>query len=183
MLISTQARTNGLVFPNRSTSVTLSAQAPEPGVASEETFTPSSVDPKSKERYPAWTPLANAGLAAGLVGVCSLVGAAGAATIGPLATGVALPLVAGVGTTTWVWKSSRKDNFPIVASALGAGVAGMVAGFGAPLLAIPGASWGVKGALVAAGVAGGLAGVATAFGIANANKKIDAHNASLKQPG
>lgn len=143
-----------------------------------ETFTPSG-DAKPKELNPPWAHLANGAIVAGAVGIPSLIAAAGAATIGPLATGIALPLVAGAGAGYMVIRSSKKDNFPVVATVLGAGLAAGIATVASPFLAFPGATWGVKGALIAAGALGGLAGIATAVAVAKDNEKIRAHNAKL----
>ncbi len=146
-----------------------------------ESFTPSEASAQPKERYEAWVPLANAGVVAGVVGVPSLLGAAGHAVFGAspfIPIGVAA--VATAGAATWSYKSSMKafNKHPILVG-LSVLTAGTAAALAAPFASIPGAAYGWKGAAVAMAVAGVGAGVISAVGIHQANKKIDAHNATL----
>ena len=159
-----------MLIQTNTTAITTARTAPprqfaspaQPGPATPtETFT-SGGDAKPKELNPSWAPLANGAIVAGAVGIPSLLAAVGTSTIGPVATGIALPLVAGAGAGYLILSSSKEENYPIVASVLGAGLAAGIAGFASPFLGFPGAAWGVKRALIAAGALGGLAGVATA---------------------
>jgi hypothetical protein len=179
MLITNSAPSTGAYPIARG--VTLTAASESPDAAPSETFTPSSEATQPKERYPAWTPLANAGVVGLLVAVPAFAGAAGNAVFGAspyLPVGVSA--LAGAGAGTWAYKSSMKEfrGHPVLVglSTLGAGVVAAVA---APFLSIPGAAYGWKGAAVATAVAAIGTGVVSAFGIHHANKKIDQQNAAL----
>ena len=175
MLIQTNTRAIATKTPVRQASTPAQTEEATANTPTE-TFTPSSSDTKPKRKYKAWEPLAAGAVVAGAVGIPSLIAAVGVSTIGATATGIALPLVAGVGTGYAMLRSSRKNNFPLVASALGAGVAGVLVACASPLLALPGANWGVQGAMIGAGAVGGLASIVAAFGMAQENKKIDEQN-------
>ncbi len=160
---------------------TSAATALETATVPTDNFTPGR-DAKPKELNPSWAPLAAGGLVAGAVGISSVLTAVGTTTIGPLATGIALPLLVGGGVGYGMYRSGREDNFPIVATVLGSGLAAGIAAFATPFLGMPGAIWGVQGGLVAAGVLGGLAGAGMAVAVARDNKKIREHNARLGFP-
>ncbi len=134
--------------------------------------------PQPPEKYPLWTPLANAGVVGALVGVPSALGALEHSLFGPVAagvlTGVVTPVVAGLAAGTWAYKSSKKEfkGHPILVG-MSTLVAGGAAALISPLLKAPGATYGWQGALVATGVAAGAVGIISAVGIYKANQKID----------
>ncbi len=147
-----------------------------------EVFTPSTpTDAKPRERYKAWVPLANAGVVAALVAVPAFAGAAGNALFGAhpmVTTGVGAVTAAGAGT--WAYKSSKKEfNGHPVLVGLSTLTVGTVSLLAAPILSIPGAAYGWKGAAIATAAAAIGTGVVSAFGIHHANKEIDRQNAAL----
>lgn len=177
MLIQTNSRRDIAKAPARPATQPAPTENAETS-APTETFTPGGAA-QPKKPYEPWVPLANAGVVAGLVGIPSAIGAIGASTLGQVATGVLLPLTAAAGAGYLAYRSAKKETYHPVIIGMSTLAAGGIAGMVSPFLAFPGASWGFKGALIAAGVAGGLAGVVSAFGIHHENKKIAAFNASL----
>jgi len=159
------------------------ASSGEPTPPPEDSYQPPQ-GPK-QEKYPAWTPLANAATVGALVGVPSALGALEHSLFGATAAGaltwVATPIVAGLAAGTWAFKSSKKEfnGHPILV-----GISTLVAAGGAaaisPFLKTPGALWGWQGAAIATGIAAGAAGVISAVGIHQANKKIDQENQGPK---
>lgn len=150
-----------------------------------DSFTPSDPSKELKEPYPAWTPLANAGVAAAVVAIPAFLGAGGNSAFGasefiPLGVSV----LAGGTAGTLAYRSAHKEfkGHPVL-TGLSTLVAGGASAVIAPFLSIPGAAYGWKGAAIATAVAAIGTGVITAFGVHSANQKIAEHNAGLGRSG
>lgn len=143
-----------------------------PATPPQDSFQP---DQPKPEKYPAWTPLANAAVVGGLVGVPSILGAVEHSLFGPAVasglTWVATPIVAGLAVGAYAFKSSKKEfNGHPILTGLTTLVAGGAAAVVSPFLKTPGAVWGWQGALIATGVAAAATGVISAVGIHHANQ-------------
>jgi hypothetical protein len=149
-----------------------------------DSYSPSEASQEPKELYPAWTPLANAGVAAAVVAIPAFLGAAGQSAFGSsefIPLGVSL--VAGGTAGTLAYRSAHKEfrGHPVL-TGIRTVAAGGVSAVVAPFLSLPGAAYGWKGAAIATAIAAIGTGVISAFGVHSANQKIAQHNASLPRP-